>query len=338
MRRSFIIGNGFISHLAQLVQDRNEELYIQLKKVEALFNQFQSLESELRSLLNITASNEIILGITENLVNWYRQINSESGLVNNSCFDALADLGKIIIEDKIAPIVKGFEQQQIDGTYGDLTRVLSQFNIGDKVKQGLESDSELKLGLFTTNYDGFLEQMLRTTDGSGYYFTDGFAGLYPYPLKLYTPYISDKAFLGHLHSSYRYSWCGSTCIKTRDFTEAGANRDPILVYASPSKKKEFIDKNPLLSRYWYEFEKWLNLSDEIVIFGNSMMSDPHILELVVSIVKFKQEIKLIIVAKNECKLDLYVEIGIPREQLIFIKSEKINLANYHLFFLNPESI
>jgi hypothetical protein len=348
MNRLFLIGNGFIKHTRNLIINESKESDLidqynlihrvasTLNDVSNLFNEITELGDSLRIVLNCKIDNETIFEIADNIIALYRIQLGEYYPIE--CYNILAEKGQSILERSILPVVRKFEKIERDGIYGDFLRLISQYQIGDNIKSHYDQ-CDGNISIFTTNYDGFLEQTLCASSGVngwGFYFKDGFGGFGIYDLTHHEPNFKTKYFLGHIHSSYRYGWHDGKWIKTRLRERKQLNNFPTLVYSMPKEKMNYIYNNPLLLRYWLEFERRLDQCNEIIIFGNSLRSDPHIK---IAIKNTFGKFKKYYVIKNNCDdLSSAEKSFYGEENVVIINANNINLTNYHVLFTEPNKL
>jgi hypothetical protein len=360
MRRVIIVGNGFIYHLNDLIQaektkfekinnliGRNGakncgQVIGELGRVSNLFNHFDKLQSELKNFFSDKVQYEELFEKLDALLDWYRDKNKFKNVIDDKCFDGLEKLVEKIISEKIAPVIKEFEEQELGHAYGDLSRLFNGATVGDRVfsEQQVSHD---KIGVFTTNYDGFLVQLLRRSvrENGGFHFTDGFGGgRYGKPVVPFEPYFSDSNFIAHLHSSYRIGYKNDELIKTKLKDEGERNTMPILVYMNPGKKLEYIMRHYILRRYWDTFKYWVNDASEIVIYGNSLRSDPHIVDLINRAGK-RVKNKPTIYAAGRNPSDVLARLTFPVgaiPTLRHIDTQTVGLDRLHEIFTTPEAI
>lgn len=348
MRRTVIVGNGFIHHLKSIVQleignysddaipGHLNTLASELNEVTELFSQFEKLESEFRDLLKVEGrSVESVYQLVDDILTWYqtRSAHGELSSQLEDCLNHINRIGEQLINEKIQPITKGFEDQETKGVYANLTHFTGN-KVGDRIQKKLNEKSD-KLGVFTTNYDGFLEQVLRTSDSSnfGFLLKDGFAGSADRPKTLYDDYFCKKRFIGHLHSSYKYGWNGENWEK-HSVRNSGSNRNPLIVYMNPKQKLGFIKRNEILRRYWNHFEFWLKESDEVAIYGNSLSSDPHILN---ALSKCKSEASFFIADSNPAAIEKRLKKE-SDNHVTSIVTSKIGIDKLADLFINPSGL
>lgn len=295
MRRVVIVGNGFIYHLRDLAETERQQhlqtplglgqhavqqiqtLIGHLDNVRVLFNQFNDLHTSLQAIFQ-DANGEELFAKLDAVLTWFRERALLQSIVEPHCFEALSQTANQVVNEQILPIVRSFEQQERDNAYGSLVHLLNGLTIGNRVYDAQQASGD-QIGVFTTNYDGFLVQLLRTERIHGtFHFSDGFGRPEGGHLVLHEPYISDSNFLAHLHSSYRFGYHDNEIIKTRP-RHGTTNQMPILVYMNPTKKLDYIKRHYVLRRYWEEFENWMTQADEVVIYGNSLNSDPHLVRV-----------------------------------------------------------
>lgn len=346
MKRTVIVGNGFIHHLRCLLQSDIDNKYQdnvpsylnklnnELQEVTRLFNRFNSLEGELRSLLNAQdISLEEVYQLVDDVVSWYQTRSAHKDLDSTlaECINQINVIGDRLIREQIVPITEGFEEQEIKGVYKYVTKWLGT-DIGDAISQKLKKNKD-QLGVFTTNYDGFLEQVLRTKDGRGFLLKDGFAGSPDRPKTLYDDYFSKNKFMGHLHSSYKFGWNGKDWVKYSISRET-RNRNPLIVYMNPKQKLDFIRRNEVLRKYWRHFERWIQKSDEVIIYGNSLASDPHIRNAVGNCSK---EAKIYVFDVHYQAVKRQVENNLDN-QVSCMSTANINLERLSDIFSSPSNL
>lgn len=359
MRRVVIVGNGFIHHLKSLVEIQQERhknidnfigrngvnrcsrIVQELQKVSELFSAFDSLQKELTHFFSDKVKYEELFERLDALIAWYKSKNEFKNIIDDKCFNGLEVLIEKIINEKILPIVGEFEEQEIRGVYADLFRLIPGTTIGDRVAEAQKASGD-KIGIFTTNYDGYLAQLLRTSSGDsdGFHFFDGFGGgKYGHFVVPYEPYFSDNNFLASLHSSYRIGYVGEELIKTRP-RQGERNKLPILVYMNPQRKLSYIKKHYILRRYWESFENWLKDADEVVVYGNSLRSDPHIVsQLNREVAKSGRKLKIYAAGRSPASVmkQLTFEKGLQPE-LKEIETKGVNLDNLHKLFTSPAEL
>lgn len=355
MRRVIIVGNGFIYHLLDLarvekttaekvigIPRRNrvrhcDNLIVELERVSSLFNQFDKLQNELKQFFSDQVKYEELFEKLDALLDWYKDKNKFKNVIDDKCFDGLEKLIEKIIYEKIIPVVKEFEEQELSHAYSSLSRMFNGPTVGDKVYTAQQTSSD-RIGVFTTNYDGFLVQLLRRSagDNDGFHFADGFGGgRYSHPIVPFEPYFSDSNFIAPLHSSYRIGYKNDELIKTK-LSRSERNTLPILVYMNPVKKLDYIMRHYILRRYWDTFKNWLNEADEVVIYGNSLRSDPHIVNLLNRVSK-RAKIYAAGRSPDQVLGRLTFNKG-ENPDLLKIDTSKVGLDRLHELFVNPGAL
>lgn len=348
MKRTYIVGNGFIHHLSELVQKDIDEIrapnippdYLvtlakELKNVSVLFKKFEDIETEFKRILGDYKSSETVLNIIDSIMYWYRNVKANTEFeALNSCSTKFIELANKIVEEKIKPIVLEFENQETNAVYGELTKWVSEYKIGANIDNHLKTSSD-QLGIFTTNYDGFLEQLTRTdsNENQGFLLNDGFAGGRDKPKTLYPPFSNDR-FLGHLHSSYKFGWNGENWEKFNT-SNSLRNPDPLILYMNPDKKLEFIQRNTLLSAYWNHFLTWIKSSDEVIVYGNSLSSDPHIVD---ALKNCKSNCVIYIADKDFEAIKKRLPKKLKANNTVHIDTFRVSLGEMSSLFANPKSL
>lgn len=333
MKRSILVGNGFLFHLEHLVRNYgyDSNLIDEIKDAQNLFGKFIEIENDLKKILQTDNSIENILSRLDDLFYWYHK--SVSIPISSDCYNELNQRIKEIIDDKIVPIVRSFENHEKQGTYGKIWKEVEEYSIGESIEKSTD-----EIGVFTTNYDGYIDQILRksspSTDESGFVFKDGFAGNKSHPLRLFDLNLKSKKIIHHIHSSYKFGWSDGEVIKVRSGEH---NSDPHVLFSDSNKKLIHIRMNYVLSTYWENFIYWINSSEELVIYGNSLQSDPHIVDV---IIRYSTKIKTIYVIEKDLNGFDKVKSRLKEveNKLSFINSNDIGWSDFIDIFNNPSSL
>jgi hypothetical protein len=158
------------------------------------------------------------------------------------------------------------------GAYKDIKRVFPSFGLD--FKKLIDCNGVTDLSIFTTNYDGILDTLL--TDQSGnFLFRDSFGFSGTQGVLKFNPYYLNKNRLSiaHLHGSYKFYEVNGETFKLKGTI---FNENPIMVLSSPELKENVLIGNNVLSAYYDRFKNNLREYDRIVIFGNSLNSEPHL--------------------------------------------------------------
>lgn len=332
MKRSILVGNGFLFHLEHLVSnyEYDSNLVNDIISTRNLFWRFKNLENDLNDILSRNDSIENILSLLNDLFFWYHKLDSFP--ISQECYNELRDNVKKIIDDNIVPIIQEFERSEKTHTYSKLWSLVKQFKIGESL-----TNHQDEIGVFTTNYDGYIDQILRKGDFDendklkGFVLKDGFAGGDNYHKTLYKPHINHSKIIHHLHSSYKFGWNNGVIIKT---PSNQSNTDPLVILSDPNQKLTNIRMNSVLSTYWENFIYWINSSEELVIYGNSLQSDPHIVDV---IIRYSTNIKTIYVIEKDLNGfdEVKSRLNEVEDKLIFIESINIGWSDFINIFNNP---
>lgn len=230
----------------------------------------------------------------------------------SGCIEKLKEKFNNSFIENLWEIVLKFVEQEKNGFYKSLTSFLynndlREFNPCKHIKRK-------KISIYTTNYDGIAEIILGY-DGESISLPDGFR-LCPSSSADFVCFnenefnedsISSKLF--HLHGSYKffvYSTYTSYMhreIKVRSshlsFIEQNqSNLEPILVLNAPKLKRKQIKKYLCLEKYLHTFEKDLHGSDTLIVWGQSLINDPHIKGFITKIFSGNNGKEVIVVDTN----------------------------------------
>ncbi|WP_421077518.1 hypothetical protein Mjas_07345 [Methanothermococcus sp. Ax23] len=166
---------------------------------------------------------------------------------------------------------------------------------GDALYQLFEK-SKVITHFYTTNYDGILDIMLMRNNGR--YLSDGFEAYNKVEIKFdsedawnackfnlsnFLKSHKNDNIIAHLHGSYKFinTKSGKTrkLIKTKDGNHP-IGYYPVIVYNSPILKYDLIEQIDVLKWYFLHFRLSLGECSKLVIWGNSLRTDPHIVDAI----------------------------------------------------------
>lgn len=182
-------------------------------------------------------------------------------------------------------------------------------SFGESLRSLIPENSNLHI--YTTNYDGLLNYLF--VDNGNYILNDGFSNHYGYLKEEYRDYYSKREpywFLYYYKVSSTKNLCiplhgthkfvlkdGKTYKIKKDIPKDTSKLKPVMVFGNPDKKLELINDDFVLKHYFEIFKESLQNCSKLVIFGNSLKSDPHIVEAILT--NFDEKKELIIVDYDE---------------------------------------
>lgn len=340
MKRKILVGNGFISHLKIMVSEYDyfgfdSELIEDLDNTYTLFDGFVEIERILKEeVFKTNVDNELLYGVIDDFVKWFKSFSNKEDL--NPCFEKFYEVGEEVFIKHIFPVFSKFHEYEKLGTYSRLFNSLKSFKIGTSI-----SNYKGKIEVYTTNYDGYLDQILRNGDDNsenkGFVFKDGF-GYSNDKLVLKKERLSEGKIICHLHSSYKYGMdYDKDLIKINNSNDI-QDITPVLVYRSPKSKIKYIRENYILKTYWEIFETKLEEEDELVIYGYSFDSDPHIKESIQRQISENTKIFIINTKVGFKSVINNISNSSLHNKIYCIDSKDINFKNFHNIFTSPSNL
>lgn len=289
MKTIFITGNGFnymvngwIKNLSSEQFDslhlpNKQEIINDIDKITSLWKKFTIVFEEIKQK-NPQLSDEELIRLIYSVIDLFSNLPGLSKIMNDKQIDDLKNLFSSFLLDKIREIAQEFRFHHESVGYKNLKKIFPQF--GSNFNKILEtklknSDGDGYFNIFTTNYDGILDTLL-TGDPRGFIFKDGFGSHDGELLILKDENVNYNKLLCHLHGSYLYKRSSGYTYK---MTGNKPNIDPIMVFNNPDSKEEIVRKDNVLSRYYNIFSDSLKTANNLIILGNSMKNEPHLLKL-----------------------------------------------------------
>lgn len=324
-----LIGNGFNRMVADWTGRIHEEkptrtelrqLQEQLLEISDLWKRFDIIFQEFSRTIP-GMSPERIIAIIHVAIEFLSKIRQITG---SNSIDALENIKKELdhfILESVLEVVQEFINHQHDRGYGLIKMIYPKFGI---IFYDLLNKYEPEwVKIYTTNYDGYLPTLLTGSDYNHFLFADGFADGKESPsgmLNIYKTYLDSKFGLYHMHGSYLYSVVGSQTYKLKI---AGENRSPSIIFNSPSLKEKLINDDTVLSTYYTNFINQCTDCDNLILIGNAMTEEPHILKALTN--NLNKAARIHIINRSPDKVDrILKDHGITNDiQLIptsFIKS------------------
>jgi NAD-dependent SIR2 family protein deacetylase len=280
MKVVMLIGNGFNCQIASLISNLS---------VECLPKDLETPPKDILTNLNMLSQlgfcpdgtygeinpDHSILMKEEN-IRIIKAFIQSAGIANHPS-DWKAEAKRYLslkLREVIIEVGERFRQYQHLGGYRDIKKLFRYF--GDNFLKLLTENSIGKIHICTTNYDGVLDTLLTTSGGKdAFIFKDGFGNskrenykeIKTANFKLFNRYLF------HLHGSYRFQNQDGETFKISGHLK---NDKPVIVFNNPDLKERIINKDRVLSAYFDKLKTDLKTYDRLIIYGNSLINEPHI--------------------------------------------------------------
>ncbi len=328
MKISFIIGNGFnyliesiitqttTENIPSSISTSKSEIGSKIREISSLWKKFDSLFNELKNHYQHVSDEELIKMIYA-VLDFFSSIQLFEQIMGKQKIDEIKKTFNILLIDKIREIAEEFRIHENSEGYKDLKRFFPDF--GDSFEKLINNNNITNCDIYNTNYDGIIDTLF-TKGGSqhGFIGVDGFGSIPELPnyLKLYDKNLKNKIRRFHIHGSYKFEKKHGITYKTSKNTQ---NFDPVIIFNNPNLKEELISRDSVLSRYFIEIKKSMENSDKLIIFGNSMKSEPHLKKLIKHSFN-KSSRKIYVCSRNPSQIKKEIEKNFNFE--IFEKSTK----------------
>ncbi|MBG0769531.1 hypothetical protein [Methanococcus maripaludis] len=291
--------------------DNKKELNNFLINFEKLINLWDEPErpfSDLVYNLNLllkdhNLTTEQIIGIINKTSEFIEnKLSNESSVKNFHVKDLSLKINSILIYDALKNCSDRFQDYENNGNY----TILRELFRDEKGYFGKCFDELIKnenIHIYSTNYDGIIHSILsyyvETKSTLNYFGADGFINgdFQTWVLQ------RNRNLLLLLHGSYRFMLNEESNINkpTTYGYDLSEKNHPIMVYNDPCLKMDVIRNYYVLNYYFEIFKESLQNCSKLIIFGNSLKSDPHIVKAISN--NFDKEKELIIVDYDEdcCK-------------------------------------
>lgn len=286
---SILVGNGFNRLLANMIPSGS--ISERLNEIAVLYNRFSELFEEIKNEYGLKSEEEAI-------ELFYNALTVVNLVINNSltpreswkvCLDEIKQELDREVMDRIYSVIDEFVSDETTGFYGNLRKTLKMY--GYFVDREPIKQNKNRLFIFTTNYDGCVDIFFRFNDEKGFQFNDLFnRKACPEYTEDYVCFDDSETpeppLLFHLHGSYKFfikqQGFRYVTIKLSDYSSLNyRNLIPVIIYNAPNMKQELIRKFDVLSTYFAFFKKNLKENTKrLIIIGQSLLSDPHILDAI----------------------------------------------------------
>ena len=288
MKITLIIGNGFNYLIESIINQTTSEnlpknlatskteVENKIREISSLWKKFDNIFDELKTQF-LGISDEELIKMIYAVLEFFSSIELFEKIIGKKKLDELKETFNILLIDKIREIAEEFRVHENSDGYKDLKRFFPNF--GDTIQRILKDNTVTNFDVFNTNYDGIVDTLFTKGQTRGFIGVDGFGKIPELPnyLKLYDINLKDNIRRFHIHGSYKFEKKHGLTYKNSKNTK---NHDPVIIFNNPNMKEELINRDSVLSRYFLELKKSLEESDKLIIFGNSMKSEPHLKKLI----------------------------------------------------------
>jgi len=279
---------------------------------------YKKLLNDLKKL-GIKVNEEISIGILKCVIEYLYEVGAIDGSNKNYLYEINEKIIQKMIENTTNKFIN-FELNDNYRILGEIFNIKTENGwmwFGDALISLFKNNAVAHF--YTTNYDGILDVLLMRQNSEKRYLEDGFdifkvgrvqtkdgniwrayefTGFYKY-LTICNGYKSDEMeykkiknackkilknryLIAHLHGSYKFVL--TTSGKIYKITKSENNHPtgylPVIIYNSPVLKENIINQFKVLRCYFKAFKFSLRECSKFVIWGNSLKTDPHIVEAI----------------------------------------------------------
>jgi hypothetical protein len=297
MTITILLGNGFNYSIKDFIESHKDDYMHLLQNIAKLIKAIEGITElwgELNKLVDTTNVDEnLIEDIHKSFtfLSLIKPFENEHNLKN--CVKELKEKFNKSFIETLWKIIHRFLEYESKGFYQDLTK-LSQNIFNDYNYIPCQKIRGKNVNLYTTNYDGIAEIILGY-DGKQLSLPDMFRGCDSdyYVCFSKKGYEEDKEGykLFHLHGSYKFF--AYKFFLPADYEEIKIKREhinfvkenknllePIIVLNAPSIKEKQIERFEVLKSYFSVFKTDLQKSEKLIIWGQSLEYDPHLLKAI----------------------------------------------------------
>ncbi|MDO1451814.1 hypothetical protein Q0590_36405 [Rhodocytophaga aerolata] len=285
MKVAFIIGNGFNYLIRDLVRNYPKDNIPKIlnastvdvaKRIEDITKLWEKFNTVFNNLKEHTKehqlSDEELIRMIYAVLDFFSTIRGFEKILSKEIVNNLKVVFNDFILDQIKQIANEFREHQESEGYRAVKQLFPNFGV--KFQEVIRKNNLQGLHIYTTNYDGVLDTLL-TGNPKGFVFNDGFGFCSIQGLLELDPngLFNQKQLIAHLHGSYRFQRYFGSTYKTKSNIE---NKDPVMVFNNPDMKEQIIRNDNVLSEYFHQFINDLKVFEKLIIFGNSMINEPHL--------------------------------------------------------------
>lgn len=307
MKTILLVGNGFnymveswVNNLpddfiSSKIDENKEELTQKINEITRLWQKFNDIFEEIKQK-NPKLNDEELIRIIYSVIDLFSTMSGLEKIMGPEKLLQLKSLFDSLLLEKIRDIALEFKRHHESVGYKNIKKIFPDF--GKNFHQILMDNKVDYIHIFTTNYDGILDTLL-TDEPSGFIFRDGFGTtMSDRLLQFYEYNINFNKIICHLHGSYLYEKNFGTTYKLKKNLE---NTDPVMIFNNPDFKEDIIKKDTVLLEYYQILESDLRDADQLIIFGNSMVNEPHIKNLIKKYGN-REQLKIIVFSTNPEKV------------------------------------
>jgi len=354
-----LLGNGFNYSVLSFLRNKNanEDLIQFTKEICYLWNRFDDIFREIQANFSFSTSEECIEFIYY-FLDLIRTIRPPSNVRARNFIDCL-NVIRNFIENSVLyslyDIIIRFMRLETEDFYTRIARFLVEQNsiLEDLIKN-------LSINIFTTNYDGIGEivfcynpqrrprEKIQCPDlfSKSACLMDG--NIYRYVC--FDPLVKHENCLLHLHGSYKFfvhdnrsiKFIRDGCLWFKQQVETGVHMweeyTPIIVYNAPSLKRKIISRFDILSVYFQIFLDSLEKSEYLIIWGQSLRNDPHILNELQRFLRRFRKIIVIDVNHESVINTLFSEIDYRVKEDIIVKINPESFDSLRDIFIQIQQI
>lgn len=273
MINSFIENNkGALSRELKIPIEKIDELISDISEITSLWQEFDELFEELIKTYPEMTHEELIRMINM-VLEFFNGSESIERLVPNcsSAISYLKDGLESVLVEKIINICEKFKTFEAKDNYKILNKIFPDFGKSFRdIMKGICSD----VLYITTNYDGIKDTLLAENYD---FIADGFGMGSNGSLVLTENNLGYNELCLHLHGSYKFQKEFYETIKLRGTTE---NKNPLMIFNQPELKEKQINSDNVLREYFFKFKNRLRSGEKLIIIGNSLRNEPHIISAI----------------------------------------------------------
>lgn len=286
MKTILLIGNGFnymieswINNLSEdfisnKIGESKSEIIQKINEITKLWQKFNDIFEEIRHK-NPKLNDEELIRIIYSVIDLFSTMSGLEKIMGQQKLLQLKSLFDSLLLDKIKDIALEFKNHHESVGYKNIKKLFPDF--GKNFNKIITENKVDYLHIYTTNYDGILDTLL-TDEPRGFIFHDGFGSISSNRfLGFYDYNINFTKTICHIHGSYLYEKNFGVTYKLKENLQ---NIDPVMIFNNPDFKEDIIKKDTVLLEYYKLLENDLKNADQLIIFGNSMVNEPHLKNII----------------------------------------------------------
>lgn len=312
-RLVWLLGNGFNFAVNSFLHD--DLLSDEIKKIINLWNTFSELFEDIRQKMGCSNDEEAIqyiysaIDIIKSIKPWAK-MQTKNDFLN--CIDLVETFIRDNIDLALYNIILEFIKSECNGTYKKIVSYL--YENDSNIWNILDGTNSV---FFTTNYDG-IGEMILAYDPHGKPHKIKYPDFFLYETCQFTEYkkyvcfdpsMEVSNFFLHLHGSYKFfeyrgqliKLAHNGCEELLTLYKKGEIKmlqeyAPIIVFNAPSLKRQIITLNAILNFYFQCLKKELGNDSVLIIWGQSLKNDPHLVDIIYK--NFDSLYKIVVILPN----------------------------------------